>query len=446
MGPYELMNNGHITLESDAALIQGVASTNTGMGTYEVIRTAPQNKNQFRFLSSPIDNINIQNVYGGSNVAQFDPANHAVGNGWTYLSNGTLENARGYAVNGSNLLNGGEGRRHYIGNVNNGIVSIPIDGTIYGSPYDGWNLIGNPYPSAVSITALMTSNPSLGSVTLYDQSNSNYITYNSINAAGAKIASGEAFYTHFIGPNTNINFDNSHRLEEVGAMAKNSSTSLSSLTIRDEDEAEYTTHIAFTDKASDTFDLNYDAPLIPQANQLSLFSSLENESYAIQSFAPVKNNKKVIVGIEGKAGNYTIELSQYNNFTNDIKVILTDKLSGKKCDLLKEAYTFYKASDEKVSNRFEITYQKEKTLPTSELNDINTNCIRNYITLEATDIMLIDLVKLYDLNGKLISSWKHVDLSNQQQKLQIELLPPGNYILELYLQETSISKKLNVTH
>ena len=139
-------------------------------------------------------------------------------------------------------------------------------------------------------------------------------------------------------------------------------------------------------------------------------------------------------------------MSQYNNFTNDIKVILTDKLSGKKCDLLKEAYTFYKASDEKVSNRFEITYQKEKTLPTSELNDINTNCIRNYITLEATDIMLIDLVKLYDLNGKLISSWKHVDLSNQQQKLQIELLPPGNYILELYLQETSISKKLNVTH
>ena len=258
MGTNNITNEGHMTVEGTAGFVQGTGSTVSGAGTFEIIRSAVVATSAFNYVTSPIDQIDVQQVFGGSNVVYFDLANQTNGTfGWTYQTSGNLTNGRGYAVNGS-ILPAFAGDRHHVGTVNNGDMDIALDGTAYGFAYDGWNLIGNPYPSTVDMDAFITNNADVGSVTIYDEAGSAYVTYNSVNAAGVDMASGQGFFAFFdAAASGTASFTNADRGNGAGTILKTSSIATSVVTISDANGDSYPTYVAFTEAGSDDKDLNY---------------------------------------------------------------------------------------------------------------------------------------------------------------------------------------------
>jgi hypothetical protein len=144
-----LTNNGTITIESGATLVQGASSTLAGSGTYNVQQaitgagsTTPTGR--FWYLGSPVS-LASSSVYFG-NTANVVKKRDEATNAWVALASGTPENlvvGKGYytqAMANSTINFTG-------GLVNNGAITISGLTRTAGQNFDGFNLVANPYPS-----------------------------------------------------------------------------------------------------------------------------------------------------------------------------------------------------------------------------------------------------------------------------------------------------------
>lgn len=446
MGTNNIINNGHMTVEATSGLVQGTGSTVSGTGTFEIVRESVGVTSAFNYLTSPIDQIDVQTVFGGSNVVYFDLANQGNGTfGWTYQTTGNLVNARGYAVNGS--ANGGfNGKRHHIGTVNNGDISIALDGTLYGGLYDGFNLIGNPYPSNIDMVSFITDNVDVGAAIVYDQSAGMYLSFSLVNAAGLDIASGQGFMVNYIGAGGSADFTNSQRGNGAGTILRTSAIATSVLTLNNADGSNYPTYVAFTEAGSDDMDLNYDAKLIPSANDVTVFTLLGDEHEAIQAFAPLTGEKTVALGYESTLGLHTLAMTQFENFSDDVTVTLIDHETGIAHDILNEEYAFISSTEGVNVDRFELVYARTGLNVGEFENDAMNITYQNdaiYITGLTTDN--VQSVRLTDITGKQIGQWSDVQASSGVATVNVAEHPVATYLVEVVTNNGSRSQKINIT-
>lgn len=447
VGTNNIINDGHMTVEATSGLVQGTGSTVSGAGTFEIVRTAVTSATSFNYLTSPIDQIDVQQVFGGSNVVYFDVANQTNGTfGWTYQTSGNLENARGYAVNGS-VTAGFAGNRHHVGTVNNGDVSIALDGTAYGEVYDGWNLIGNPYPSVVDMEAFIVGNGDVGAVIIFDEAAGMYLSYNAVNSVGVDMASGQGFFVEYTaGAAGQANFVNADRGNGAGTILKTASIATSVVTLTDAEGGSYPTYVAFTDAASDDFDLNYDANLIPGANEITVFTMFDDEQEAIQSFGPLTTEKSVALGFESTVGLHTLELTQFDDFSDDVTVTLIDHETGVSHDLINGEYAFISSTDGVNTDRFELVYARTG-LNVGELdnNQLNITYQNDAIYISGLTTENVQSVRLTDITGKQIGQWSDVQASSGVATVSVSEHPVATYLVEVVTDNGSRSEKINIT-
>ncbi|MEY4286693.1 MAG: hypothetical protein RL511_771, partial [Bacteroidota bacterium] len=157
-----LTNNGTLTLESGATIVQGSSSTLAGSGTYNVKQaitgdgtTTPSGR--FWYLGSPVS-LASSSVYFASNAANVVKKRSESTNAWTALSSGTPENlvvGQGYytqAIPASSTINFTGGL------LNNGAITINNLTRTAGQGFEGFNLVSNPYPSYLDWDAVTKSN------------------------------------------------------------------------------------------------------------------------------------------------------------------------------------------------------------------------------------------------------------------------------------------------
>ena len=145
-----LTNDGTMTIESGATLVQGASSTVAGSGTFNVQQAITGSNNgsapngRFWYLGSPVATAS-SSVYFG-NTANVVKKRDEVNNTWTSLSSGTPENlvvGQGYytqaMANSTINFTGGA--------VNNGDITISGLTRTAGQSFEGFNLVSNPYPS-----------------------------------------------------------------------------------------------------------------------------------------------------------------------------------------------------------------------------------------------------------------------------------------------------------
>ncbi len=144
-----LTNNGTMTIESGATLVQGTSSTLAGSGTYNVKQaitgdgtTTPTGR--FWYLGSPVATSSSSVLF--ANTANVVKKRDEATNAWIALTNGTPENlsvGRGYytqaMANSTVTFTGGD--------INNGTVNISNLTRTSGVNFEGFNLVTNPYPS-----------------------------------------------------------------------------------------------------------------------------------------------------------------------------------------------------------------------------------------------------------------------------------------------------------
>jgi len=238
--------SGRFRIRTNASVIQvNDVATNNNIGEAEYRRRV-NGVGYFDYVywSSPVSGFDVEDVSPGSpsfGIYNWIPtvANGTTGNHGTWVN--TAENmipGKGYIVRGL-LGTVATNQAQFEGILNNGQISVPISrGSYNGADYtgvgntataddDNWNLLGNPYPSAISLSAFLGANPAIDG-TLYfwrhltPTSNAianpfyeNY-TYGSVPAGfdDGLIASGQGFFALMLHsastPNT-VNFSNTMR-------------------------------------------------------------------------------------------------------------------------------------------------------------------------------------------------------------------------------------------
>ena len=449
-------NEGTITFENNANLLQGTATT-TNANTGNIILNRDSSalyRHDYTMWSSPVAG---QNLFGfspatlaerfytyntGTNQFNVVPGLGAAsttvfGTGTGYLirmpntsftgnniPTGTTADAAGYQLGTATMMFNGQ----FTGVPNNGNITVPLT-----TSADGYNLIGNPYPSPVSISAFMSANSNAIEGTLWiwrktnSSANSAYVTVNSAgiyagNGAPEQedpngiIRTGQGFIVKLKSGYTSdsILFTNSmrsgdtanqfFRMEGQDEFPESHGIWLNLTGSNGIFSQMYTGYIAGATSGQDAgIDSRYinDKPVV-------LAALIDNEEFVIQGRAlPFEADDVVPLQLRtGTAGNYTISIDHVNGlFAQGQPVYLKDNLAGMVHNLTEGGYSFATEAGT-FSNRFEVVFAAPAL--SSQHNYAESNEIVVY--KENSSIIInagksaINKVTVHDLGGRLLYS------------------------------------------
>lgn len=487
-GDLQVLHEGSLIMIEDA----GVVTVN---GTLNVHKTStPMVQYDYAYWSSPVVNERAgsgfanfrQNYMFDFNTAAFadvlPPFDGFDDNGdvWRRISSTTvLTPGKGYiAMNNNNsAVTSTTSTVAFSGVVNNGQISIPLSLSANSTdPDDDWNLIGNPYPSAINAVELFNLNSTLINGTFYFWTHNSPIssTFNGPDAlnftandyamfnvgtggiqastGGAMpngfIASGQAFFVE-ASQEGNFIFNNSTRLGTEGMndrlfrANKKITDQKIWLNLTNSQGAFNQILIGFIEGATNDYESFYDGRRLESGNFVSFYSfSSENEKLAIQGRSPLIGTEDVIpLGFHNNISEnipFQISLANVLAPNNASKFVLEDKLEQVFHDLSIGDYQFYSATGT-FDNRF-FLHVEPKTLSLEDENLSNNNALTitrdgNQLTVNSS-LQNIVKVHFYDITGKRIiglnSKGKsfEFDISNHRKEFILAkiLLEDGNLI------------------
>ena len=383
--------------------------------------------------------------------------------------NETMAIGRGYIVRGPS----GYTTTHQIytatftGVPNNGDINTPISrGSYSGANYtgptatpvtendDNWNLVGNPYPSAINAISFLNENTNIaGFVKLwthgtlpssaiadpfYQDYGSNYtvadyITYNASGSTDGpgylgNIGAGQSFFVlmnHTSASTTeNIAFNNSMRgntlnnsqfFRNSNELSENSFENIERnriwLDLYNANGNSSRTLIGYIEGATNSEDRLFDAPSLKGKSSFELYSLADNKEFSIQGRElPFDSNDVVKLGIIiPNTNTYTIGIGIVDGLFLDMSqnIYLRDNLLNTIHDLRSSPYSFSSTSG-KDESRFELIFENE-TLGNEDF--ISTNGVTVYTnnTINVTASSIIKSVTVYDVLGRTLGTVGNVN-------------------------------------
>lgn len=190
-------------------------------------------------------------------------------------------------------------------------------------------------------------------------------------------------------------------------------------------------YIRFLNDATPSFDSKWDAfkllsgvPEVPQ-----IYTAASEAILAINS---IPETDRVPLFFEaGKPGIYTLEITEANDFE---KVILEDKLSGTKTDLLAEPYTF-NINEGDDASRFVIHF-KDVPLNSDDNNMTICSASNNVFVLNKTSQQ--GEVSIFNILGHQVTS---AGMRDGKNIITLDS-PVGIYIMKVKTGETTLTKKV----
>ncbi|CAM3573399.1 choice-of-anchor D domain-containing protein [Flavobacterium gelidilacus] len=463
---FNIINNGNIIVENNGSIVQ-IKETDTNSGTYtgtkfQVNRTAQARNLDYIYWSSPIQSFLVSSL-PGSNRYEWNPtainANSTQGN-WLAAS-GTMFTAKGYIARASNgattatalpITFQGSGP-------NNGIVSVGIARGDTTGTDDTWNLIGNPYPSAMSANSFVTDNTNIeGSVRLwthgtlpnntnpnpfyqsfaYNYTDNDYIVSNGTGstvpgAFDGNIASGQGFFVRMLEDgeidgtpptntitfgSSNVIFKNSHRRTAGGIVYDNSAFFKNSdptnsieksriwLDLIASNNELSRTLIGYVPDATLAKDRMFDALI--EVDAFKLYTLINTQKQAIQGRpVPFDANDLVPMGIFAEtAGNYTIAIASVDGLFSNLSqnIYVEDKLLNLIHDLRQAPYTFTTSAGE-FNERFVLRYtntvlSNESFENPNGLVIVSNNKVSLFASQSIKSVLVFDILgrKIYENN------------------------------------------------
>lgn len=453
-GNLNVLHNGSLVQIEDTAI-------NTGNITYE--RVVSIRKNDYVYWSSPISSFNVNGISpltNSSYIFKWNPtianANGGFGN-WASANGETMILGKGYIVKGpESFTNTAQNLTAIFSNgiPNNGIITVPISrGGYTGASYNGtngsqitrfsdnWNLIGNPYPSAIRALDFLNLNTNIeGAVRLWTHSSlpssaisspfygtaasnynpADYITFNGLGTVSGPtgfngyIAGGQGFFVQMmdgVAATQDVTFNNSLRSPSYAnnqfyrTAANESPDRIASriwLDIVDNNNNSDRTLIGYTEGATAAKDRLYDA-VTAVGLTMKIYSLIENDLMTIQGkLYPIDINDKVALGVNIMAdGNYTIAIAALDGVVSDLPIYLEDKTVNIIHDLKQAPYSFA-SSVGQFNDRFVLRYSNEM-LGNEDFETNNEVLVIANNAIEVVSIgMAIDNVRVYDVLGQLL--------------------------------------------
>jgi hypothetical protein len=474
-----ITTNGTLDVLSDGSLVQiSDAGVNTGNIRYN--RTANIRRQDYVYWSSPVVGFANSAVSPGTNLGyqyKWLPTTAGMNNfgNWAF-ANETMVLGKGYCLRGpdsfplSALTNY---TATFTGVPNNGVVTIPIsrgsyDGVNYNTMVsttpgtkddDNWNLVGNPYPSAIDAIDFLTLNTNIaGFVNIwthgalpssavgdpfynnyaYNYTPTDYLTFNAVGPStgpgsgsfNGRIAGGQGFFVSMLhaslATTENLIFNNSLRnITHINnqfykSVANNkNANNIEKHRIWFDIVAPNGTSVrsllGYVEDATNGKDRLFDA-FSNEKLSLNIFSLIENEQMLIQGRTlPFNDNDKVNIGVSvPQEGLYKIALSSVDGlFSNaNQNIYLEDKLLNVIYDLKSAPYSFM-ANKGTIKDRFVIRYNNGVVL-TNDTFDANADVVvvsNQELSVVSTKEKIADIV-VYDVLGRKLFEGNNIKTNN----------------------------------
>lgn len=338
----------------------------TGSGSARVERYLTADA--WHYISSPISNATAS-VFTGDYLKTSDPSTTTGWGGWIIDTSAPLQVMRGYACwkpSGNQVFEA------FTGNLNTGDQTFTVTNNGSGT-FAGWHLVGNPYPSAVDLSAGIMWGPFEHSAYFWNQSHTNidpytgggnydvYPQYGGWGTHNQYVPSMQGFFIHNPSGNGSFSIPNSARVHSGSAFLKRAGLMVNGLIISVSGNVNgYEDKIAiqFNPEATRGYDPGYDAYKLWGLKEApQLYTRIGDTNVTCNSLPFDKKNMAVGMGfICGVNGQYTLKADSMGTFASEINILLEDLKMGTTQDLrLYGSYTFmYDTLDD--ANRFVLHF------------------------------------------------------------------------------------------
>ena len=410
-----ITNNGTLTIKSDAtgtARIGTSAGTITGNVTVE--RYLPATRRAYRFLAAPVTTTggvyaswqeSGTNAAGlGIQVTGFASATPGVdatsgldktltGNSSMFSYNGTtwlpvtdtkltqLTPGAGFRV----LVRGDRTTDLYASSTPNPTATtIKATGTVgqgtitLNGLLDGFNLIGNPYPSSIDWIAsgwqiARTASNVNNAIYIYNPAEvaATSMTYPAYvdgvgtNGGNNIIRSGQAFFVHAAAAGASISFSEAYKSTEVtGGFFRSATPEMMRITYMQNNEHLDDIVIRYNDDVQADFDPRFDAiSMGGDANGLASFKNADR--LAIHTRPTAVGEDSIALSVRNTAtGNYQLKFSEMEGFATSTDITLLDKFLNVQYDVKQDSIVNFDITTDvnsKGDDRFWLFYNHKST-------------------------------------------------------------------------------------
>ena len=451
---YNVYLNGAITVDSGSSftmnnnsnLFQADASAvNTGnivvkRNTSTIVRL------DHTLWSSPVTGQNLFSFSPNTLVNRFYVYNTATNSYVTTgLSNTSLFTpAKGFAVrapNNQSATTPAVWTGTFTGVPNNGTKTFTL-ATNAANGYN-YNLVGNPYPSAISASNFYAANASKIGGTLYFYAHTltmnasgifptgtNYATWTGLGGAAATAGDG---HTPAVAPNGiiqvgqgfivratasgDVTFTNSMRVANqqnqfMKAATASAETHRMWLNLKTDTGVDVNQIlVGYMDGATQGVDAGLDGLSFGNTGSY-LYSKIENDNFVIQARSlPFDVTDEVPLGFNcATAGSYSISLTNTDGlFAADQDILVRDNLTGTDTSIKTVPYTFNSETGV-FDTRFRLVYTQALGVPSTNFTENSVIVYKNtdWFHVNTKGIEMKDIM-VYDISGRLIYSKKDIN-------------------------------------
>ncbi|WP_240345220.1 T9SS sorting signal type C domain-containing protein [Flavobacterium sp. CLA17] len=463
---FDYNGSGTLILNDTASLYQDDDEI-INKGIVQVIRkSSPVLKFDYTYWSSPVENQKLIDVSPNTLADKFFSYNYLLKNWYIENPSNSMVLGKGYIIRGPQDFSTTVASRFealFKGIPNNGKITLD-----WGEG-DTFNLIGNPYPSAINADLFLDKNSEniKGAlyfwthntpITNYEYSSDDYAVYNLLGGVGTRpalssginetipdgtIASGQAFFA--LSKNTGtVEFNNSMRI-----IGRNSIFFKAYTNLKNTEKSGMEKHriwlnlentkgvfkqilIGYIQGTSDLTADNdkYNAESLNGNEYVDFFSIIENRNLVIQgSSAPFIMSDSVSIGYHTIVdGDFTIRTDHMDGLFENLNVYLEDK-TLKVIHNLKNGPYLFKTSKGTFKERFIIRYSDRslKNISFGKPDDSVLIAVKDRIIKVQSTKEKIQEIAVFDISGKLIYNKKTIN----EAEFQLPNLQLGKQILLL---------------
>lgn len=430
---------GTLILNDTASLYQEDDEIINNGAVHVIRKSSPVLKFDYTYWSSPVANQKLIDVSPNTLTDKFFSFNYLLGD-WAFENpSNDMVLGKGYIIRSPqnfSAISVSKFEAIFKGIPNNGKINLNIGNQ------DTFNLIGNPYPSAINADLFLDQNKENIKGTLYfwthntpinnyEYASDDYAIYNLLGGVGTRaalspglneaipdgtIASGQAFFA--VSKNAGIvEFNNSMRIigrnsfffKSDAKNKKNKKTAIEKhriwLNLENSKGAFKQILIGYIQGSSDLTPDNYNAESLKGNQYVDFYSILENKNLAIQgSVKSFEMSDSVAIGYDTTVeGEFIIRIDHVDGLFENRNVYIEDK-TLKVIHNLKDSAYFFRTSKGIFKERFLLHYN-DKSLKNKDFEKSEDSIfilVKNRAVILKSTKEKIKKIEIFDISGKRI--------------------------------------------